>query len=237
MASAQTAIQNAAQRPQPKPMGQQVADVLGGVALPMSAVPVVGDVAGLGADAAMYASYPEERTALNYGLTLAGMLPFVPSAAGVRAAQGAAEGALDMSQAAKAPAKVNVSETGIIKGGADRMMSQLPGRNVLNLWIEKGDEAIESGWNTTGDPVVVLDKIVIDPDLRQQGYGRRVLEQAIKDASEALPDGELKLLAEPLGGKDGIDSYDLVKFYESLGFSVDDYQEGMSGVPMSLMLR
>lgn len=30
MASAQTAIQNAAQRPQPKPMGQQVADVLGG---------------------------------------------------------------------------------------------------------------------------------------------------------------------------------------------------------------
>jgi hypothetical protein len=97
MASAQTAIQNAAQRPQPKPMGQQVADVLGGVALPLSTVPVVGDVAGLGADAAMYANYPEERTALNYGLTLAGMLPFVPGAAGVRAA----EGALDMSQAAR----------------------------------------------------------------------------------------------------------------------------------------
>ena len=101
MASAQTAIQNAAQRPQPKPMGQQVADVLGGVALPLSAVPFVGDVAGLGADAAMYASYPEERTALNYGMTLAGMLPFVPGAAGIRSAQGAAEGALDMSQAAR----------------------------------------------------------------------------------------------------------------------------------------
>ena len=97
MASAQTAIQNAAQRPQPKPMGQQVADVLGGVALPLSTVPVVGDIAGLGADAAMYANYPEERTALNYGMTLAGMLPFVPGAAGVRTA----EGALDMSQAAR----------------------------------------------------------------------------------------------------------------------------------------
>jgi GNAT superfamily N-acetyltransferase len=173
------------------------------------------------------------------GMALAG-LSAIPVAGGIiKAGRGigrAAEGALDMSQTSKAPAKVNVSETGIIKGGADRMMSQLPGRNVLNLWIEKGDEAIESGWNTTGDPVVVLDKIVIDPDLRQQGYGRRVLEQAIKDASEALPDGELKLLAEPLGGKDGIDSYDLVKFYESLGFSVDDYQQGMSGVPMSLML-
>jgi hypothetical protein len=101
VASAQTAIQNAAQRPQPKPMGQQVADVLGGVALPLSAAPFIGDIAGLGADAAMYANYPEERTALNYGLTLAGMLPFVPSAAGIRSAQGAAEGALDMSQAAR----------------------------------------------------------------------------------------------------------------------------------------
>ena len=101
MANYQTAIQNAAQRPQPKPMGQQVADVLGGVSLPLSAVPVVGDVTGLAADAAMYANYPEERTALNYGMTLAGMLPFVPSAAGIRSAQGAAEGALDMSQAAR----------------------------------------------------------------------------------------------------------------------------------------
>lgn len=31
MASYQTAIQNDANRPQPRPMGQQVADVLGGV--------------------------------------------------------------------------------------------------------------------------------------------------------------------------------------------------------------
>lgn len=97
MASYQTAVQNAANRPQPKPIGQQMADVLGGVSLPLSAVPIVGDIAGLGADAAMYANYPEERTALNYGLTLAGILPFVPSAAGIRTA----EGALDMSQAAR----------------------------------------------------------------------------------------------------------------------------------------
>jgi len=34
MASWQEVAQNAAQRPQPKPMGQQMADVLGGVALP-----------------------------------------------------------------------------------------------------------------------------------------------------------------------------------------------------------
>ena len=84
MASAQTAIQNAAQRPQPKPMGQQVADVLGGVALPLSTVPVVGDIAGLGADAAMYAAYPEERTLGNYGLTFAGLLPGIPAASAMR---------------------------------------------------------------------------------------------------------------------------------------------------------
>lgn len=101
MASAQTAIQDAAQRPQQKPIGQQIADVLGGVALPLSAAPVLGDIVGLGADAAMYANYPEERTALNYGLSLAGVLPFVPSAAGIRTAGEAAEGALDMSQAAR----------------------------------------------------------------------------------------------------------------------------------------
>jgi hypothetical protein len=86
MASWQGAVQNAPQR---KPEGQQIADVLGGVALPMSAVPFVGDVAGLAADAAMYANYPEERTPLNYGLSALGVLPFVPSAAGIRAGKDA----------------------------------------------------------------------------------------------------------------------------------------------------
>jgi hypothetical protein len=86
MASWQGAVQNAPQR---KPEGQQIADVLGGVALPMSAVPFVGDVAGLAADAAMYANYPEERTPLNYALSALGVLPFVPSAAGIRAGKDA----------------------------------------------------------------------------------------------------------------------------------------------------
>ena len=89
-------------KPQPaqRPVGQQIADVLGGVSLPLSGVPVIGEVAGLAADAAMYANYPEERTMLNAGMSLAGLLPFVPGAAGVRAAEKAAEG-LDMSQAAR----------------------------------------------------------------------------------------------------------------------------------------
>jgi hypothetical protein len=69
----------------------------------MSAVPIAGDITGLAADAAMYAAYPEERTMGNYAMSAAGVLPFVPGVAAVRAARGASplEGTLDMSQAAR----------------------------------------------------------------------------------------------------------------------------------------
>jgi hypothetical protein len=81
-----------------------MSDVLGGMALATAPIPVVGDVAGAVSDAAMYAAYPEERTMLNAGMSLAGLLPFVPGAGGVRAAEKAADmlgGSLDMSQAAR----------------------------------------------------------------------------------------------------------------------------------------
>jgi hypothetical protein len=80
-----------------------MSDVLGGMALATAPIPVVGDVAGAVSDAAMYAAYPEERTMLNAGMSLAGLLPFVPGAAGVRAVGDATEGVLDMSQAARSP--------------------------------------------------------------------------------------------------------------------------------------
>lgn len=83
----QEAVRNVPQR---KPEGQQLADMLGGVALPMSAFPLAGDVTGLAADAAMYANYPEERTLGNYALTALGVLPFVPAASTVRAGEKAA---------------------------------------------------------------------------------------------------------------------------------------------------
>lgn len=87
------------QAPQ-KPVGQQMSDLLGGVALATAPFPVIGDVAGAVSDAAMYAAYPEERTMLNAGMSLAGLLPFMPGPGGVRAVEKAAEG-LDMSQAAR----------------------------------------------------------------------------------------------------------------------------------------
>lgn len=50
--------------------------------LPLSAFPVAGDVAGLAGDAQMYYENPESRNWMNYVLSAAGALPFVPSVAG-----------------------------------------------------------------------------------------------------------------------------------------------------------
>lgn len=137
MASYQTAVQNAANRPQPKPIGQQMADVLGGVSLPLSPVPIVGDIAGLGADAAMYAAYPEERTLGNAAMTLAGIVPGIPGAAAVKAGldmsqaarmQRADEGALDVAQAPKYVA--NKMPTGVYSvAGNNAVYSVKPSGN------------------------------------------------------------------------------------------------------------
>jgi hypothetical protein len=78
---------------QTKTFGQGVSDWLGGLALATAPVPVVGDVTGGLADAAMYMNYPEQRTWTNAGLTLAGLIPIVPGAAGIKAVGNAAEGA------------------------------------------------------------------------------------------------------------------------------------------------
>ena len=48
-------------------------------ALATSTTPILGDALGLLSDAKMYATQPEERNLLNYGLTAAGLIPFVPA--------------------------------------------------------------------------------------------------------------------------------------------------------------
>ncbi len=70
--------------PQQQVTGRQVADAMQAVGLLASPVPVIGDVAGLLGDAAMYAAKPEERTLGNFGLTALGALPFVPPLASAK---------------------------------------------------------------------------------------------------------------------------------------------------------
>lgn len=88
-----------------KTAGQAMADMLGGMSIPLSVVPVAGDVAGLGADAAMYAAYPEERTLGNAAMTLAGIVPGIPGAAAMRAGSNAVGDASRWSETTAVPTK------------------------------------------------------------------------------------------------------------------------------------
>jgi hypothetical protein len=122
-----------------KTAGQAMADMLGGLAIPTSVMPGVGDVTGLAADAAMYANYPEERTLGNAAWTLAGLIPFVPGAAAMRAGKEAAEGALDMSQAANKIAE-DVPESFRLYHGTPHVIG--PSQRVID--VETGKEYVES---------------------------------------------------------------------------------------------
>ena len=123
------------------------------------------------------------------------------------------EGTLDMSQAAKT-------------------ISTLPGRNELKWWVDGGQDAVERGFPE--EPFILLDKLYIDPQNRGQGIARKVLQEGLNDMATQHPGMDVRLLAEPLDRETNLS--DLVRLYESVGFDIDDYQDGMSGVPMSLRL-
>lgn len=71
--------------------------LLDALALTTTPVPVVGDVAGLAADAYRFATDPESRTPGNAAWAALGLMPFVPALSTV----GKAADALDMSQEAR----------------------------------------------------------------------------------------------------------------------------------------
>jgi hypothetical protein len=59
-------------------------ELLDVASLATAPVPVLGDIAGLAADARMYQMRPEERTMGNYALSALGVLPFVPSVSAIK---------------------------------------------------------------------------------------------------------------------------------------------------------
>jgi hypothetical protein len=62
-------------------------DYLDAVATSTMLTPIAGDIAGMAADANMYATDPDSRNWFNYLFTAAGILPFVPAASQVRKAR------------------------------------------------------------------------------------------------------------------------------------------------------
>lgn len=79
-----TPVIRAEHKPGPKiPTTEDVQNTLDAMAIGSSPIPVFGDVVGLGADLYRYATDKESRNALNYLFTGAGLLPLVPSGAGL----------------------------------------------------------------------------------------------------------------------------------------------------------
>lgn len=126
----------------PAPPGMHVLDAL---ALGLSPVPGVGDVAGLAADARRFIQEPESRTLTNYGLAALGLLPFVPPAlAGAHKVLETANKGTELSQLARARPR----ERGIF-GGPRAKTANL---QALSDAIEMADKGVTGDkiWKETG---------------------------------------------------------------------------------------
>jgi hypothetical protein len=189
----------------PRTRGQTAADILGAASLPMSAVPIAGDITGLAADAAMYAAYPEERTMGNYAMSALGVLPLVPGVAAVRAARGASplEGTLDMSQAARMQKNSQWKETPInsVKPDYfDGVMDANQNYEVFGLRVvPRGFEAnlgdrlpVSKDWDEGIDTGIELD------GTSAIGLSEGQAERAINQLLDAGYDGDQIVL---IGGK------------------------------------
>jgi hypothetical protein len=161
--------------PQQRVTGRQGADAMQSVGLLASPIPVVGDVAGLLGDAAMYAAKPEERTLGNVGLTALAALPGVPPLAGK------AKKVLDMSDDARA---ARMAEQGYVRG----------------LW--RGGKSVADGPFYTPDAQAAADfarRHGANADVRE--YALRMGKQF--DTSANFGPEDLQRLAEVLGTKYG----------------------------------
>lgn len=70
---------------------------------------------------------------------------------------------------------------------------------------------------------VLIKKLFVARDHRRQGIGRALFRAAVDDAKKRFPRTALKLVVRPLCPELEID--DLVAFYESEGFSVEQADE------------
>jgi hypothetical protein len=141
--------------PQPRVTGRQVADAMQSVGLLASPIPVLGDMAGLLGDAAMYAAKPEERTAGNMALTALGALPLVPSVAG---------------KVGKAAHKVKAETLDVIGDELKREFS---------VW-KNADEPM--GYASVGvyKGRPMIDMIEVAPKYQRQGIARAIVDEIAK---------------------------------------------------------
>jgi len=100
------------------------------------------------------------------------------------------------------------------------------GKNADPIWDAEGNESFGPEYN-------LIEKVFVPKDLRGKKVGETLVKNEISKILNG-PDRDLpiRLSADPFGeGK--MDQEDLVKYYEKLGFQVEDnIPQGMQGVPM-----
>lgn len=88
------------------------------------------------------------------------------------------------------------------------------GLNSDDIYDEEGDVVGQ-------DEYVLIEKLYVAPADRRQGVAREILREALAEIAKIHSGMTVKLAALPFGD-DAIDMADLVAFYESEGFSIDN---------------
>ncbi len=90
-----------------------------------------------------------------------------------------------------------------------------------DVYLEEEDFIDESG-EMDSKSYALIDYIEVSEEYRKQGYGREILMAAIKEAKEI--NDTVKIIAHEYDS-DVIGIDELVRFYESCGFKVEDALE------------
>lgn len=89
-------------------------------------------------------------------------------------------------------------------------------------WDIAEDEIFNEECEVVGnEEYAIIQKIFVAPNERRQGKARAMLREVIAEIKKAHPGMKIKIAALPFG-EDPIDMADLVDFYESEGFSVEN---------------
>ena len=95
----------------------------------------------------------------------------------------------------------------------------------ISWGINSDPEFDAEGNESEGEDFVKIDRMYVPESQRQKGLARAMLRNALAEIQKEHPGMTIKLSAEPFGKNpkdEVIDTEDLVKFYESEGFSVTD---------------
>lgn len=86
-------------------------------------------------------------------------------------------------------------------------------------WEVNSDEIYDEEGGVVGvEEYALIEKVWVPEGQRGQGKGRKLIEEALKEIEETGL--TCKIAALPFDG--GMDMADLVEWYESFGFSVED---------------